>query len=321
MVSWEYVRAFYEPNPAWTELGEDCAVPTFFPLGRKHMLLFVSHKYGCQYYLGRHPREQFIPEQHGRMNWAGGQLIAPMSMIDAKGRRLMFGWVCEARRDASARAAGWAGVMTLPRVLTMRKDGSLGIEPVEELQALRRGHRALEGLPVAEETPLSGFEGDCLELELTVQRGSAQEFGVKVRFSPDGEEQTTIVYSWAKGTLRIDTTRSSLSPEVVQPWPCPWGVMYDNPLETRVLPFHNAPVEIRDVRVQEAPLPLRAGERLKLRVFLDRSVLEVYANGRQCLTQRIYPIQRDSLGVRLLASGGEARVERVEAWEMMGAGT
>ena len=54
--------------------------------------------------------------------------------------------------------------------------------------------------------------------------------------------------------------------------------------------------ESKDFPVQAAPLELRSGERLKLRVFLDRTMLEVFANGRQCLTQRIYPTRGDSLG-------------------------
>ena len=42
---------------------------------------------------------------------------------------------------------------------------------------------------------------------------------------------------------------------------------------------------------------LQPREPLKLRIFIDRSVVEVFANGRQCMTQRIYPARRDSLGV------------------------
>ena len=57
------------------------------------------------------------------------------------------------------------------------------------------------------------------------------------------------------------------------------------------------------VDAQEAPFELAAGEGLELRIFLDRSVLEVFANGRQCITQRIYSTRADSLGVRLFSKG------------------
>ena len=65
----------------------------------------------------KHPRA-VIPV-HGHMNWAGGQLNAPKSMLDGNGRRLMWGWVCEARTRDAQRAAGWAGILSLPRVLSV----------------------------------------------------------------------------------------------------------------------------------------------------------------------------------------------------------
>ncbi len=59
------------------------------------------------------------------------------------------------------------------------------------------------------------------------------------------------------------------------------------------------------------------GESLKLHIFLDRSVMEVFANSRLCLTQRIYPTRGDSLGVSIFARGGEAFLDRLDAWIMM----
>ena len=70
------------------------------------------------------------------------------------------------------------------------------------------------------------------------------------------------------------------------------------------------------MKAQEAPFELRDGERLKLRIFVDRSVLEVFANGRQCITQRIHPTRSDSLGVALFSRGGGANVLSLDAWEM-----
>ncbi|MHC4645691.1 MAG: GH32 C-terminal domain-containing protein [Planctomycetota bacterium] len=47
---------------------------------------------------------------------------------------------------------------------------------------------------------------------------------------------------------------------------------------------------------QEAPFELAPNELLKLHVFLDRSIMEVFVNGRQCITQRLYPTRDDSDG-------------------------
>ena len=76
------------------------------------------------------------------------------------------------------------------------------------------------------------------------------------------------------------------------------------------------PESERHTQEQVAPFELAAGEMLKLRIFLDRSVLEVFANGRQYVTQRIYPTRDDSLGVALFARGGKVTVKSIDAWDM-----
>ena len=57
-------------------------------------------------------------------------------------------------------------------------------------------------------------------------------------------------------------------------------------------------------------------EPLTLRVFLDRSVLEVFANDRICITDRLYPERADSVGVELFAVGGGAKLLHLTAWEL-----
>ena len=105
--------------------------------------------------------------------------------------------------------------------------------------------------------------------------------------------------------LRIDTSRSSLSRNIVQPWPQPSASFLPDPLDGRA-----------DVRMQEAPFALRPGGSLDLRIFLDRSVLEVFANGRQCMAQRIYPTRGDSAGIALFSRGGAATVRHLRAWDL-----
>ncbi len=53
-----------------------------------------------------------------------------------------------------------------------------------------------------------------------------------------------------------------------------------------------------------------------MRVFIDRSLIEVFANGRQCLTVRAYPERDDSNGVSLFACGGSASLVSLDAWQM-----
>ena len=57
---------------------------------------------------------------------------------------------------------------------------------------------------------------------------------------------------------------------------------------------------------------------LKLHVFLDKSLMEVFVNdGRECVTRVIYPEEGD-LGIELFASGGSARLRSLDVWKMRG---
>jgi beta-fructofuranosidase len=69
----------------------------------------------------------------------------------------------------------------------------------------------------------------------------------------------------------------------------------------------------RDVRA--TPLALAASEPLRLRIFVDRSVVEVFANERACMTARVYPTRADALGAGLVARGDAAQLISLTAWE------
>jgi sucrose-6-phosphate hydrolase SacC (GH32 family) len=303
LARWEYVSPFIGPDARWTDSDEDCSCPDFFPLGDKWMLLCISHKRGCRYYLGQFKGERFIPEMHGRMNWPGGTFFAPESLLDGKGRRIFWAWVLDRRPGNVVRASGWSGEMSLPRVLSLDRDGTLRIEPAEELKMLRLNPRRREDVALAADSDIAieDVRGDCLELSVEIEPQGAREVGVKVRRSSGGEEQTVIACNPQARTLGIDLSKSSLDPRIEHRTFC--MTRAENPI----------------VKAQEAPFELRTGETLKLRIFLDRSMLEVFANGRQCVTQHIYPARQDSLGISVFARGGAARVRVFEAWDMAAA--
>ena len=55
---------------------------------------------------------------------------------------------------------------------------------------------------------------------------------------------------------------------------------------------------------------------LRLQVFVDRCVLEVYANGRECLTVPVPFGTAKGLKVEFLAEGGNVRVKTCDVWRM-----
>ena len=57
-------------------------------------------------------------------------------------------------------------------------------------------------------------------------------------------------------------------------------------------------------------------EPLRLRVFVDRSIVVIFANDRLCIAARVYPGRVDSVGVSLRAQGSAAILESLDAWQM-----
>jgi sucrose-6-phosphate hydrolase SacC (GH32 family) len=301
----KYVGPFL-PNDTWSGPDEDVSCPDFFPFGDEHMLLCISHYKGARYFLGPWRDGVYSPRTHGRMNWPGGAFFAPETLIDGQGRRILWAWVLDPR-DASVRVAqGWSGVMSAPRVLSPDGAGGVRIEPVEELKRLRIGEGVSLGeTPIPQNASVSatGVGGDCLDIEAVLIPSAAGDVGIQVRCSPDLKERTTIAYNAARKTLRIDFQHSSL----------------DDSIEYRsyvITPPHDPALARTLYTVQEAPLELAPNEPLRLRILLDRSILEVFANGRQCVTQRIFPTRPDSLGVNLFAAEQTATLVSLRAWSM-----
>ena len=68
--------------------------------------------------------------------------------------------------------------------------------------------------------------------------------------------------------------------------------------------------------MHEAPLPLAEGETLRLRVFLNRSSVEVFAqDGRVVLTDRVYA-DAASVGRRPRGPGRRARLVALRSWRL-----
>jgi len=287
LTDWSFIGDFLHHDLPNVKRGSvDC--PDFFKLGDKHVLMMLSK--GCRYYVGEWKNEQFYPEYHWRMMGSG----APESMLDGKGRRIMWAWVPDSyygKRDELILSRGWSGTLTLPRVLTLG-DGVLHIEPVEELEVLRHDHTSLKNLSIAadSEMRIDDVKGDSLELNVTIVPGKTGQYGLKVRCSPLGEEETLILYDAAKKVIRIDTAKSTLDERYRR----------EGGRGTK----------------QEAPFELKPGELLNLRIFLDHSIMEVYVNRRQCVTQRIYPSRKDSQGIALVSLGGRMKVPEFNAWKM-----
>jgi beta-fructofuranosidase len=183
--------------------------------------------------------------------------------------------------------------MSLPRLLTLAGKDDLRIEPTGDIESLRSGHQHVGTtlLPANQELVLENIRGNAMEIVAEIDARQAQMFEMNVLRSPNKQEYTRIAFFRGRGyrgksLITIDSSYASLLPDVASRAP------------------------------ETAPLFLEGNENLQLRVFIDRSVLEVFVNGKQCVAMRVYPGRKDSVGVSLRSQGRNAVLKSIDAWQM-----
>lgn len=294
---WEYCNPLLIGNAEETGTVWEC--PELFSVGDRH-LLHVSCNSTVYYFLGEFDGRRFRTDRRGRLDY--GDFYAPQTLQRQDGdadRQTMIGWIRSGRDTAAQWNTGWAGAMSLPRVLNIDVEGRLTIEPSSAIESLRterlvRRRIELPGTKTGPETEtgagtdgeifLQDVSGSTLEFDLEIDPNEASEVSVIIRRSGDAEEQTLIRYLPDEQRLVVDRSATSRNTGV-------------------------------DDRTQSMPVERSEDGRLHLRAFLDRSILELFAGKHQCLTSRIYPTRTDSTGVALFAKGGRATAS-LTAWQM-----
>jgi beta-fructofuranosidase len=300
---WEYLGDLITPSQKMNFAFEDVSCPALFSIGEKWMLLFISHSLGTQYYIGDFLNSKFIPERHGRMTWPGGSLFAAEQLRDSKGRNIIWAWVLD-HKPSYMRDYGWSGTMSLPRVVSLDNTGELQITVPTEIDAIRLNELKEDDVmlePNGKETLRAN--GRSIELKVELKGGTRSAYGVEVFSSSDGREGTVIRYDPQQEQLVIDFTRSSIR-----------GPVSVETIGRETKEFFKPIIE--RVSEQKAPLKLKSGETLKLDIFLDRSIIEVFANGRQAVTQVVYPELEGSTEVKVFSEGEVVNARNIRSWQM-----
>ncbi|MCB0185633.1 MAG: GH32 C-terminal domain-containing protein, partial [Caldilineaceae bacterium] len=66
----------------------------------------------------------------------------------------------------------------------------------------------------------------------------------------------------------------------------------------------------------EVPFTLNDDEPLKLHLFLDKSVLELFVNGGRVAVTRLIDAEDDDRGIELIVSEGQATLISMDIWTM-----
>jgi beta-fructofuranosidase len=282
LTEWTYEGPLIAGGP---DAGAVWECPELLDLGDRR-LLHVSDYENVVYFLGDVEDGEFVVESEGLLDH--GDFYAPQSLTDAGDggdRTLTWGWLPEARDVEAQWDAGWSGALSLPRVIETGPDGGIRQRPADEVAALRTDRLAADAtveLAPGDRRRLD-VSGAAVEIEAEIALDDAEAVELSVFETPDRAEHTPIRYE-RDGTLSVDRAPSSGD--------------------------HQA---FADTQSMAAP---PYDEPLSLRVFLDRSVVEIYANGRHCLTSRVYPTRGDAVGISAVAEGGRASIASLSAWAM-----
>lgn len=301
LVNWEYVHQFLE-NDRFSSVGDDGACPNFWPIGDRHILLYFSHHSGGQYLLGDYDqaKDKFLATSHGNFNFGAvfpGGVHAPSATPDGKG-----GVIAIFNINSARPTPGWNQIMSLPRRLTLEGKDGLRIEPAGDLPSLRYDHHHQGPLTLKanKETVLPAVQGNSLEIDFEVAPTPAPMLALDVLRSPGREEFTRISFYRNRGATYERSPSGDKAMSLVT---------IDNSCSSILPDTSPRPPE-------SAPVLLAPDEPLRVRVFVDKSVVEVFVNERQCIAMRAYPGRPDSLGVSFRSQGKNVTLKSLDAWQI-----
>lgn len=257
--------------------------PNLRPLGDgSHLLIWSPDgaadnrvRWRRGFFDGRH----FEPFAEGILDGGGkANYYAALLFTDEAGRLLVHGWAGEGDRAVWDRAAGarpaWNGALALPRLVEPAVGGGLRLSPLPEAESLRQPEP--ETLPPGPltQTLRPQTRGLSLEIDLTLRwTGRPGVLDLAFALSPEGHE-----------------TRICLDPVQLR------AVLHRE--------ASGAPPGI-ETRPLLLDLPrLDPATDLRLRVFLDHSLVEIFAGlpapgPQSALSARIYPAEPEALGLAL----------------------
>jgi len=252
--------------------GEDISCPNMFKLGKgkKWVLVCISHRLGCRYFIGEFKNGQYLPEQHALMGGMSKRCFAPESLLTKDGRRVMWSWFFGGQTK---------GVQTLPWELELPDDNVLRIKPLKELETLRCDEQSQAKIAMKGDTDLvlKKIKGAHLELKLEVKKTGRNNFGVGVLCDDKGSGGIRITVNRTKGLLEVGG--------------------------------------------EKAPFVLKADEPLTLRVFVDGTIVEVFAND----VQAVIADKKRNAGTKindrvvLFSAAGDMMMDKITAWRMKSA--
>ena len=231
---------------------------------------------------------------YGWLDW-GRDYYAAVSFSNVPdGRRLMIGWMNNWQYAASTPSDGWRSAMSLVREVRLVCRGGRPVlvqEAVDPFHSHGTEVFALDRQPLADGVtwlPAEAF-GDVLRIDADFEPGAAGRVGLVLRAGGDTGSET--------GGESGSTSGPGAGARTVLAYDCRTAELSLDRTESGNVGFHESFPSVERVAVS-----LEDG-RLRLRVFLDRCSVEVFAqDGLATITDLVFPANSGT-AVGLLAEG------------------
>ncbi len=278
---WEYLHPLAtgkgngKHTSDFVDSGDMWECPDFFQLGKKHVLLYSTER-KVYWQTGEvDPKELiFHPEKTGFQDF--GAFYAPKSQLDAHGNRILWGWIIETRPEAAYSAAGWAGCMSLPRVLFLNNENILQFKFLDTLFELHETAFSLVPTPQGE------------------QRQKDIESFTKNFFLPGVSADCEITIPHKQFEISF--------------------VSGDNPWLAVSFDPESVGDELR-IGDKAVGVPAIPGKPHRIRLFLDASVVECIVDDTVALTTRNYNLPNSDLRISLDHSKFD-NLLRLDIWKL-----
>ena len=308
LTDWKYKCPFIE-NDLFAKSDDDASCPYFLPCGNRHLLITFSHHSGPKIMVGDYDAEnEKFTVTGGRhltstSSFFGG-LLAPSAFAEKDGSLKLIHNITHYADTLESYQ-----VMSLPRRVTVcgHRDNDVAIDVAEQVLALRN-----EGTHVRHENVLlsaneeyfpDGISGDVTELLLNFEAKNVPMIEIRVMMSDDGLEYSALKIYRQRG----DTYLPAFAP----------GFRYRDAHDTVVALDTSYSSKAGLVRVpDEQCFYLKPDEELNVRFFLDRSVLEVFVNGKVALAARVNPVSGKNERVSVISRGDSILLKKIEAYEL-----
>ena len=201
----------------------------------------------------------------------------------------------------------WNQIMSLPRRLTLSTEegfDEVNQEPTGDIESLRYDRVHMENIELRpnKEIVMKKVKGNCMETYAKVDTKDSDLIEMRVLRSPKSEEYTRILFYKDRG-YRRDVMKHGIRKK------------FNSVISLDI--SHSSTLEEAKRRPAETgQVLLKEDDPLRLRVFIDKSIVEVFVNDKQCVAARVYPGRKDSVGVSIQSVGREAEVLELDAWQM-----